>query len=144
MARIDRSEYPAIAQFVADGMNVPEIAAQFECTPANIYLIVSKIRNGEAGAAAAKLLAEAPAKGPRPPTRKAAVQGNPRAPAAAAIEEEGAPAASDRPESSPEPLARTPALPQEDQSKRPRGVATADCAELELGRVSSEPPSQPS
>ena len=89
MARIDRSEYPAIAQFVADGMNVPEIAAQFECTPANIYLIVSKIRNGEAGAAAAKLLAKAPAKGPRPPTRKAAVQGNPRAPAAAAIEERG-------------------------------------------------------
>ena len=83
MARIDRSEYPAIAQFVADGMNVPEIAAQFECTPANIYLIVSKIRNGEAGAAAAKLLAKAPAKGPRPPTPKAAVQGSPRVPAAA-------------------------------------------------------------
>jgi len=34
MARIDRSEYPAIAQFVADGMNVRKIAAQFECTPA--------------------------------------------------------------------------------------------------------------
>src|SRR5262249_31710081 len=71
MARIGLSEYPAIAQFVADGMNVPEIAAQFECTPANIYLIVSKIRNGKAGAAAAKLLANAPAKGARPATRKA-------------------------------------------------------------------------
>jgi len=144
MARIDRSEYPAIAQFVADGMNVPKIAAQFECTPANIYLIVSKIRNGEAGAAAAKLLAKAPAKGPRPPTLKAAVQGSPRAPAAAAIEE-GAPAASDCPEPSPEPVASTPALPQEDQSKcKRRGVATTDCAELELGLVPSEPPSQPS
>ena len=143
MARIDRSEYPAIAQFVADGMNVPEIAAQFECTPANIYLIVSKIRNGEAGAAAAKLLANAPAEGARLATRKADVQGGPRAPLA--VIEEGAPATRDPPEPSPEPLARNPALPQEDQSKRQRrGVATADCAELELGPVPSEPPRQPS
>ena len=82
MARIDRSEYPAIAQFVADGMNVPEIAAQFECTPANIYLIVTKIRNGEAGAAAAKLLAKAPAKRARHSTRKTVVQGSPSAPLA--------------------------------------------------------------
>ena len=59
--------------------------------------------------------------------------------------EEGAPAASDRPEPPREPLASTPALPQEDQSKcKRRGVATADCAELELGLVPSEPPSQPS
>src|SRR5215475_2066525 len=110
MARIDRSEYPAIAQFVADGMNVPEIAAQFECTPANIYLIVSKIRNGKAGAAAAKLLANAPAKGARPATRKAAVQGGLRAPRAGvvAVTEEAAPATSDPPEPSPEPLARPP------------------------------------
>ena len=147
MARIDRSEYPAIAQFVADGMNVSEIAAQFECTPANIYLIVSKIRNGQAGAVAAKLLANTPAKGARPATRKAAVQGGLRAPRAGVVAatEEGASATSDTPEPSPEPLARPPALPQEDQSKRkPRGVATVNYAELELGPIPSEPPRQPS
>ena len=147
MARIDRSEYPAIAQFVADGMNVPEIAAQFECTPANIYLIVTKIRNGEAGAAAAKLLAKAPAKRARHSTRKTVVQGSPSAPLArgAGAIEEGSPATSDRREPSFEPLARAQALPQEDQSKRSRrGVAAADFAELELGLVPPEPTSQPS
>jgi hypothetical protein len=145
MARIDRSEYPAIAQFVADGMKVPEIAAHFECTPANVYLIVSKIRNGEAGAAAAKLVAKAPAKRAGPSTRKSTVHGGlcaPTAPVAAAIEE-GTPAASDSPKPSPDPLARSPVLPQQDPSKRKRRGA-AGYAELGLAIVPSQPPNPPS
>lgn len=53
MAKISRDEYAEILRLAdQEKMKVAKIAEQYECTPANIYAILSKLRNGtDAGAA---------------------------------------------------------------------------------------------
>lgn len=49
MARIDKAEHPRILQMVdGEHRKVAEVAAEFGCSPANIYALLTKLRRGEA------------------------------------------------------------------------------------------------
>lgn len=51
MARIGKAEYPKILRAVDDqGRRVVEVAAEYGCTPANIYALMSKLRRVGTGA----------------------------------------------------------------------------------------------
>ena len=45
MARITKAEHPRILQMVdSEHRKVAEVAAEYGCTPANIYALLSKLR----------------------------------------------------------------------------------------------------
>jgi transposase-like protein len=50
MARISKAEHARILQLVdVDRQKVTDVAAEYGCTPANIYAVLGKLRRGDGG-----------------------------------------------------------------------------------------------
>ena len=74
MARIDRAEHARILRLVdGEGRKVAEVAAEYGCTPGNIYALLNRLRRGAGDAASTP--SDPPAPEPRPEADPPATRG---------------------------------------------------------------------
>jgi hypothetical protein len=100
MARISKEDHPAILRMVdVENRKVSEVAAEFGCTPANIYVLLGKLRRSM-GEASGQGAAQQPlALDQAPPTVTAVVSASEEEHRVAELEPAIEPAKPDRPES---------------------------------------------